>query len=128
MLLAATGYFLFTYYILFQLDPADARIAETFDYNLFCVIYALILFPSALWMPLTFDMLKRPRWVLWWAIRVTLLVVGFASIWLLISLVLVAPVESEPLYWLAVAGSAAFCIQTALLDAIVWPLYFPTGH
>jgi len=27
--------------------------------------------------------------------------------------------------WLAVLGSALFCVQTALLDAVVWPVYFP---
>jgi uncharacterized membrane protein len=125
MLLAAAGFFLFTYFILFRLEPSEARIADTFDFSLFYVIYALILFPSALWMPLTFSMLERPRRSMWWAIRLTLAVVGLASVWLLVSLLLTSPKEPTWAFGLAVAGSAAFCVQTALLDAIVWPAYFP---
>jgi hypothetical protein len=26
-------------------------------------------------------------------------------------------------YWLAGAGNAAFCLQTAVLDALVWPAF-----
>jgi hypothetical protein len=28
-------------------------------------------------------------------------------------------------YKLAVAGSLAFCLQTVVLDALVWPAFFP---
>jgi len=125
MLLAAAGYFAFTYLILFRLDPDEVIIANTFNFQLFHVVYALILFPSAMWMPLTFSMLEHPRSSLWWAIRATLTIVGLASLGLLASLVLLKPIESTFLHWLAVAGSAAFCIQTALLDALVWPAFFP---
>jgi hypothetical protein len=77
-----------------------------------------------LWMPLTFAMLKKPGKSLWWAIRITLFVVGLASLGLLLSLLGLEPVESAPLRWLAVTGSVFFCIQTMLLDALVWPKYF----
>ena len=125
MLLAAAGYFLFTYYILFRLDPDEVRIADYFTFTLFPVLYALILVFSALWMPLTFAMLERPGRGLWVAIRLTLAIVGLASLGLLAALVGLQPGEPGVAYWLAIAGSAAFCLQTALLDALVWPVYFP---
>jgi hypothetical protein len=39
----------------------------------------------------------------------------------------VAVRPSPPLlaHRLAVAGSLAFCFQTAILDAVVWPAFFP---
>ena len=53
MVLAATGYFAFTYFILFRLNPSETRVFNRFPYGLFNVLYAAILIPSALWMPLT---------------------------------------------------------------------------
>ena len=55
MLLAALGYFLFTYFVLFRLKPEEVELANSFTYGLFILLYALILFPSAIWMPLTFS-------------------------------------------------------------------------
>jgi len=54
MFLAAAGYFAFTYFILFRLDPRQARIFQRFGFGEFNALYAAILLPSALWMPLTF--------------------------------------------------------------------------
>jgi hypothetical protein len=124
MLLAAAGYFAFSYYVFFRIDPDAAEIGGIFDFKLFLILYGLILFPSAMWMPLTFAMLKKPSRALWWAIRITLFVVGLGSLGLLLALLGLEPVESPPLRWLAVAGSVFFCVQTALLDALVWPRYF----
>ena len=125
MLLAAAGYFAFTYFVLFELEPDKVEIADFFDFRIFHVIYALILIPSAIWMPLTFAMLGNPRRSLWWAIRITLAVVGLASLSLLAALVLSSPKDSTFVYWLSIAGIVAFCVQTALLDALIWPAYFP---
>lgn len=124
MLLAAAGYFAFTYLILFVLEPDEVRIANTFDFKLFLVLYALILFPSALWMPLTFKVLKNPGIAMWRTIRITLAVVGIGSFGLLLTILDLRDSGSSYAYWLAVAGAAAFCVQTALLDALVWPRYF----
>ncbi|MBM3156917.1 MAG: hypothetical protein FJ004_06495 [Chloroflexi bacterium] len=128
MLLAAAGYFAFSYYVFFRIDPDIAEIGNVFDFKLFLILYGLILFPSALWMPLTFAMLKKPGRALWWAIRITLFVVGLGSLGLLLALLGLEPVESAPLRWLAVSGSVFFCVQTALLDALVWPKYFPVKY
>lgn len=124
MLSAAVGYFLFTYFIFFRLDPRTTRIAGRFDYRAFNGMYALILAPSALWMPLTFAMLDAPSAPLWLAIRVVLGLVGIGSLGLIAALWLV-DVRRGLAFWLAVLGSVAFAVQTALLDALVWPAYFP---
>ncbi len=126
MPLAAAGYFAFSYFILFRLDPGGVRIADTFGFDFFYAVYVLILFPSALWMPLTFATLDRPSRTRWWAIRATLTIVGLASLALLVGLLLLGPEDSGYAYWLAVAGAAVFSVQTAMLDAVVWPRYFPT--
>jgi hypothetical protein len=125
MLTAAAGYFAFTYHVLFSIDPDEVEVLGAFGFGVFILIYALILLPSAIWMPLTFAMLDRPRRWLWWAIRITLLIVGLASLALVIALLTICPKDGNVVYWLAVAGSVAFAIQTALLDALVWPVYFP---
>jgi hypothetical protein len=41
------------------------------------------------------------------------------------ALIALQPREPRAAYALAVAGSVAFSIQTALLDALIWPAYFP---
>jgi hypothetical protein len=125
MLTAGAGYFAFTYYVLFSVEPGEIEVLGTFAFGAFILLYALILFPSAMWMPLTFAMLERPRRWLWWAIRTTLFVVGAASVVLLVALLTICPRDGNAVYWLAVVGSIAFCVQTALLDALVWPVYFP---
>ena len=128
MLTAAAGYFAFSYFIIFRLDPAEVAAVNSFSYPMFILAYALILFPSAMWMPLTFAMLEKPSRILWWAIRVTLFIVGIGSLGLLALLLILNHDEPTWLFWLAVAGAILFCIQTAVLDALVWPIYFPVKN
>lgn len=124
MILAALGYFAFTYFVLFRIDAAEVRVADRFGFWVFYVIYLLILLPSALWMPLTYAAIDRHSMGLYWAIRVVLAVVGLGSLALLAALLSLRTGGSSYAYWLAVAGSAAFCLQTAVLDALVWPTFF----
>lgn len=124
MILAALGYFAFTYFVLFRIDAAEVRMADRFGFWVFYVIYLLILLPSALWMPLTYAAIDRHSMGLYWAIRVVLAVVGLGSLALFAALLSLRTGESSYAYWLAVAGSAAFCLQTAVLDALVWPTFF----
>lgn len=122
MVLAAAGYFAFTFFLLFRWRTAHrvGRIGT----RTFNALYAAILFPSALWMPLTFAMLESPHDALWGAIRLVLFAVGIGSLGLLAGLVRVRPLTPSLAHQLAVAGSAAFSFQTAILDALVWPAYF----
>jgi uncharacterized membrane protein len=75
-------------------------------------------------MPLTSAALDRHSMGLYWAIRIVLAVVGLGSLALLAALLSLRTGGSSHAYWLAVAGSAAFCFQTAVLDALVWPAFF----
>ena len=125
MLLAAAGYFAFSYFVFFKVDPDEARIGDRFGFGAFNACYALILVPSALWMPLTFEMLESPGAGLWWAIRLVLGAVGIGSLGLLAAIIAVRPVSAPGARRLALVGSAAFCFQTAVMDALVWPAFFP---
>jgi hypothetical protein len=124
MFLAATGYFAFTYYILFRLNPSETRVFNRFPFGLFNILYAAILIPSALWMPLTLFALEGPSLGFLWAVRVVLAIVGLASVGLLFALLNVEPRLPRWAHRLAVAGCVGFCLQTAILDAIVWVVFF----
>lgn len=127
MLTATAGYFLFTYYVLFRLDAVVTRVGPSLGYGLFAWIYAGILAPSALWMPLTFRMFESPGEGLWLAIRLVLASVGLCSLLLIAAIAAATPRESSPARAAALLGAVAFAVQTALLDAVVWPYYFPVS-
>jgi len=124
MLLAAAGYLCFTYFLLARLDASEAQVAGRFSFAPFNVLYLLILVPSALWMPLTFAMIEQPSPQLWAAIRLVLALVGLAALGMLLALLGLRPRRPAWAYWLAVAGTVPFILQTAILDALVWPAYF----
>jgi len=124
MLLAAAGYFLFSFFVFFRLDPDRVRVGSL-GFGLFNALYAAILLPSALWLPLTFEMLAVPGALLWLAIRAGLLVTGVASLGLLLVIARVEPHEAPWARRLALLGTTFFTLQTLLLDALIWPAYFP---
>jgi len=123
MFLAAAGYLAFTFFVAFRLPPSDARGRP--GLGTFNALYALILVPSALWMPLTFAMLEAPSAELWWIIRLVLAAVGVGSVGMLAALIAARPGAPRLAHALAVAGAVPFCVQTALLDAVIWTAYFP---
>ena len=124
MVLATIGYFAFTEFILLRLDARDTRVGHRFGFGAFSGLYAAILFPSALWMPLTLLATAQPSTVLLWAVRVVLAVVGLASLALLLALLTTEPRQPLWAYWVAVVGCVGFCIQTVMLDAIIWVAWF----
>jgi hypothetical protein len=124
MFLAAAGYFAFSYFIIFRLNPDETRVWHRVGFDAFNVAYAAILIPSALWMPLTFAALEAHSLWIGWLVRVVLAAVGFASLSLLALVLKVEPRRPAWAYWLAVIGSAAFCVQTVILDGIVWSAFF----
>jgi hypothetical protein len=125
MLLAAAGYFAFSYFVFFKVDPDQARVGNRFGFGAFNALYALILVPSALWMPLTFEMLASPGTGLWLAIRLALAAVGIGSLGLLAAIATVRPVSAPVARGVALVGITAFSFQTAVMDALIWPAYFP---
>jgi hypothetical protein len=125
MLLAAAGYFPFTWQVVLRWHPARGSVAGRAGFDPFPLLYSLVLFPSALWLPLTNWMLAEPSAVLWWSIRVVLALVAVGSLGILVALLALRPREPVAGWGLAVAGCAAFCFQTVVLDAILWPAWFP---
>ena len=125
MLTAAAGYFLFTYYVGFALAPARVRIGARFGFGAFVSLYALMLAASTCWMPLTFAMIAAPSAALWVAIRTVLFLVAIGSLGILLAVASATPRAGDWSYGLAILGATAFCIQTVVLDAIVWPAFFP---
>ena len=124
MFLAASGYLAFTYFILFRLDPTATQVAGRYGFWVFNVLYAAILLPSALWMPLTFWAVGHPSPGSVWTVRSVLAAVGLASLGLFAALLKVSPRQPVWAHQLALIGCAAFCLQTGLLDAVLWSAYF----
>ena len=122
MLLAAAGYFLFTYYFLMRFEPAPD---EDAGWSAVMACYALVLVCSALWLPLTSRMLASPSSGLFAMIRIDLLLVGMGAVGLLLILLGRRARDGSVAFWFAVAGLLPFCWQTAVLDALVWPAFFP---
>jgi hypothetical protein len=127
MWLAAAGYFAFGFFVFFRLDPTRTRVAGGLGFGAFYYLYALILLPSALWLPLTLEMLEAPSAGLWLAIRAVLVLVGLGSLGLLVAVASAGPHQAPRARRLAIAGCALFSLQTAVLDALVWPAFFPAA-
>lgn len=124
MLLSAAGFFAFAHLLLLRVKPGVVSVAGRLGFPVFLPIFAGILLPSAAWMPLTVAMVEAPSNAIWIATRVTLAVVGAASLALAVALLALRPARRDWAFWLALAGALFFTLQTAVLDAIIWPAYF----
>ena len=125
MFLAAGGYFFFTAYILICINIDTVKLFGKYGFWLINILYAGIIIPSAIWIYLTFAMINNPSTILWLIIRVVLFTVGFSSIILLFSFFMSNFERHGWLYIASIIGLFFFCIQTMLLDGIIWPYYFP---
>ena len=124
MLLAAAGYFAFIYFTLLRLDPIHSRVFGRFGFGLFNLLYAAILLPSALWMPVSILAIEQGSQLFVWLARLVLAVVGLASLGLLFALLKVRSAQPRRAQRLAVIGSIPFCIQTVIFDAFLWGALF----
>lgn len=125
MFLAAGGFFPFTLLFL-QADPARFAFAGGRGHGTLFVLYFLVLIPSALWLPLTYAFADSGgNMALWWAVRVDLALVAVGALGILLAALTIRPAPNRIFQVVAVAGAVAFCIQTVLLDALIWPAYYP---
>jgi hypothetical protein len=124
MILSAIGYLASLYFIFFELVPEDVEIGGRFGFVLFIPIIVLMLFPSALWMPLSNLYVDKPKTGTWIAVRTVLFIVGLASIALAWAFFALEPNDRGVAYWFAVVGSCYFAFHTFILDAIVWAALF----
>ena len=125
MFLAAGGYFFFTSYILFYINIDTVKLFGKYGFWSINILYAGIILPSAIWIYLTFAMIYNPSPFLWIFIRLVLFTVGFSSVILLLSFFMSNFEKTNWLYVTSIIGLLFFCIQTMLLDAIIWPYFFP---
>jgi len=123
MFLAAGGYFLFTPYFVFRLLTVPSIRGQSKP-RWISLLYLAILVPSALWLPMTAIVLENPSDALWNLIRLNLGLVAIGSLGLLWTLGKTRAEDRRPGHWLAIVGLLAFNVQTVVLDAIAWPLYF----
>lgn len=124
MILSAGAFFLFTTYFLFKVNFEEFSLFNYFDYRIIYVVYFLLLVPSALWTPLTSIMVSNPGELMWIAIRSVLFAVGAAALCVVVMLIIINPPQKDLHYWSSVIGAGIFFLHTAILDAIVWPVYF----
>jgi hypothetical protein len=75
-------------------------------------------------MPLTLLTVEQASTGLLWVVRIVLAIVGLASLGLLLALSTIKPPQSSWAYKMAIIGAAFFCVQTAILDAIIWGSLF----
>jgi hypothetical protein len=99
-------------------------VGRRYGFGLFNPVYILILAPSALRMPLTYSTVARPSSGLWLAIRLASVAVGLGPLGMLAALFKLRPRSAGWSYCLAVDGIIPFCVQTAVLDAVVWLAFF----
>ncbi len=124
MWLAAAGYLVFMHQVFFRVDAGEARVGQRSGFGVINACCALVVFPSALWLPLTFAYLEHPSTALWMLIRADLFVVGLGAIGLILALSNLRP---RPMGWagtVTILALLPFALQTAFLDAFVWPAFF----
>lgn len=124
MLLAAAGYFPFTWLFVFG-TPAYAAAAEPDHDRAMLAIYALVLVPSALWLPMTAWLIEAPSTLLFWAVRLVLFSVAAGALAIAVRAAQHGWSRRTLASWLPFAGAVPFFFQTAVLDAVVWPLFYP---
>lgn len=124
MLLAAGGFLLFTAYLLFGIDVSQVKVLSRFDYRLFINLYMVILVLSALWMPLSIAAYYQSSTEFLWLVRLALWVIGLASLILLAAFLTLKPRGKAWVHWTAVVGCIFFCVQTVILDAVAWVIFF----
>jgi hypothetical protein len=125
MLLAAGGYFPFTWLFVRKTTPAEFRAVTGAPYALLFALYAMVLIASALWLPMTARMIASPDPQLWFEIRFVLALVGLGAAGILLVAFRYAARRGGAASWAAALGAIPFFVQTALLDALVWPAFFP---
>lgn len=123
MLAAAAGYLIVAYFLV-RNDFQEIKLFSRFDYRILNVLYLLILVPSAFWMPLSLVAIEHtwPGYV--WLVRLDLGLVAAGSLGLLLAVINLEPRISTGWRVAAILGSAALSLQTVILDAIVWSIYF----
>ena len=124
MLLAALGYFPFTALLVLAMNPESFRRETGRPYETMLALYAAVLVCSALWLPLTSVMIEAPSALVWLAVRLDLALVGLGALGISVVVFQIARARGGALAWSALVGTLPFVLQTAVLDAVIWPYYW----
>lgn len=123
MFAAAAGYLAVAYFVL-RLDTQETTVFGRFGFGVISFLYILVLVPSALWMSLTQLAIEHASALWIGVVRLDLALVAAGSLGLLLAVLTTRPRPSAARYVLALAGSGALCLQTVVLDAVVWSFFF----
>jgi hypothetical protein len=124
MLAAALGYFPMTHLFVLGTPAYEGASTQAHARALF-LAYAALLVPSAMWLPMTIELILAPSLGLWWLVRLVLFAVAAGTLTLLLFTWRHARASKAWHRWLPVAGAAALALQTVVLDALVWPAFYP---
>lgn len=121
MLMAAAGYLVFSYGILFKSSP-DGFSSKYLDtrhaISLLCMVF---LISAAIWMPATISYLKTNNSI-WWILSVTSLWITAISLFTVTTLVIVCPLTIPSTFYrvLTISGISYITFHCLILDAIIW--------
>ena len=124
MFLGAIGYFFFTYYLIFKVDHETMLVINKYNFQLFIILYLLILIPSCMWIDLSIYYIINQNPLIWKLIVLVLYTVGISSLVLLLSLLNINSNDGSTLYKLAVIGCTLFTFHTLFLDGLLWTIFF----
>lgn len=121
MLVCAVAYFIFFFYIMKGLGSGTLSNTILLGEKLYSVLFAILLLASSFWMPLVNLYISNPTTLIWFAVRLVLVLVALASIGLFLALFKISPKHTGGLYIASLIGLFWFCIHTGVLDAMIWP-------
>jgi len=124
MFIAAGSYLWFTWYLFAIIDAESITVFGKYGFNVFNISYLGILIFSTIWMPLSLHALDTNNSGLEIWIRAVLGLTALFSLLLLAALMSLEPTGTSTQHNLAVVCAALFCIQTVILDALIWPNHF----
>tara|TARA_B100001123_G_C15224287_1_gene992567 strand:- start:335 stop:862 length:528 start_codon:yes stop_codon:yes gene_type:complete len=121
MMLAAVGYFVFSFYFL---KYKKFQTFNTLEYLYILSLYIVILFFSALWMPLSIGFINTNNNFFLILDLVSLYLVGISSLLLTIFLIQDKSLRRKLIWKLSVLGGFQFTFHTLIIDAIYWGMNF----
>ena len=122
MFIAAAGFFAFSRLLVLHPQPDEVRLAGDRRFPSLLTAYALVLFPSALWLPSTKWYLDQPSGLRFAVVWLDLVAVAVGSIAIIIAVATVRPRPPRSRRAVALVGSLAFAFQTVILDGLLWPV------
>ena len=128
MFLAATGYILFTVYLLQGNKLEGSSFGKIFGTKIIHFFYFVVLGCSTIWMPASIIFSMGENILTEVIIRCVLWLVGLASLGILICIYKININHGKSNFishMFALLGAMVFTIHTLILDAVIWPfLYF----